>query len=175
MDFRAKIDNTTVKKYTPPTQSESIMAQQKEKNVFPIFLSVCKKYPWLMRNIIFFWCFSGHLSQNISYQGRKCTARLVGCFWLRTDQGSGTPLHLAHRTSWLHSGMIGHFPSGGRQDPAQFKSIFWKNLMAWTFSLNFFTLSGCILFISLQRITPFWRTSAKSPSGNFSSSTAAIH
>jgi len=45
MDFRAKIDITIVKKYTPPTQSESIMAQQKEKNVFPIFLSVCKKYP----------------------------------------------------------------------------------------------------------------------------------
>ena len=44
-----------------------------------------------------------------------------------------------------------------------------------TFSLNFLTLSGLILFISRQRTTPFWRTSAKSPSGSFSSRTASIH
>ena len=46
---------------------------------------------------------------------------------------------------------------------------------AGPFSLNFLTLSGLILFIRRQRTTPFWRTSAKSPSGSFSSRTASIH
>ena len=75
-------------------------------------------HKWTMINLIFFWCFPGTWAKNISYQGRKCTVRLVGCFWLQTDLGSGTLLHQELHTSWLHSGMIGHSPLGGMQVPA---------------------------------------------------------
>merc|ERR550519_586226 len=46
---------------------------------------------------------------------------------------------------------------------------------AGPFSLNFLTLPGASLFISLHKMTPFCRTSEKSPSGRGSSITASIH
>ena len=44
-----------------------------------------------------------------------------------------------------------------------------------TFSLNFFTLPGCSLFISLQRTTPSFKTSPKSPVGIVSPKTDWTH
>ena len=100
---------------------------------------------------------------------------------------SGTPYFLAAlRKDWrnkLKSGalFVGYFDTWTfsiSKNAGPFKDENWFEIFPvcdQTFSLNFLTLSGLILFIRRQRTTPFWRTSAKSPSGSFSSRTASIH